>query len=140
MTGKGNIAASRKHAIHVAQDAVEAFLGLGEEAADDEFAGIANPRVAQAHETANHIASQLAETEAPDPPTRDEILRRVLKLVRRLHVDDAAVRATLDRFGPFAATESVLIAASKVGGDRQSLHEAIRGHAMSAWAAIERAF
>jgi len=77
VTGKGNIAASRKHAIHVAHDAVEAFLGLGDEAADDEFAGIANPRVAQAHETANHIASQLAETEAPDPETRDEILRRV---------------------------------------------------------------
>jgi ferredoxin--NADP+ reductase len=77
VTGKGNIAASRKHAIHVAQDAVEAFLGLGEEDADGEFAGIANPRVAQAHETAKHIASQLAETEAPDPAARDEILRRV---------------------------------------------------------------
>ena len=50
---------------------------MGDEAEDDEFAGIANPRVAQAHETANHIASQLAETEAPDPATRDEILRRV---------------------------------------------------------------
>ncbi len=48
------------------------------------------------------------------------------------------MQATLDRFGPFAATERVLLAAAGAGGDRQSLHARIREHSLAAWAALER--
>lgn len=68
----------------------------------------------------------------------DEILRRTLTLVRRLEVEPRAIAATLDRFGPFAATERVLLAAAAAGGDRQALHERIRRHSLTAWAATER--
>ncbi len=68
----------------------------------------------------------------------DEILRRTLRLCRRLTVEPAAVRATLERFGPFAATELVLLMASAAGGDRQSIHERIRRHSIDAWSAVER--
>jgi adenylosuccinate lyase len=68
----------------------------------------------------------------------DEILHRVLKLCRRLVVDERGLRATLERYGPFAASESVLVAAASAGGDRQALHEIIRGHAMRAWQAVEQ--
>jgi adenylosuccinate lyase len=68
----------------------------------------------------------------------DEILRRVHKLCARMAVDERGVRGTLERFGPFAASESVLLAAASAGGDRQSLHEIVREHAMAAWAAVER--
>ncbi len=68
----------------------------------------------------------------------DEILRRTRTLVQRLAVAPDAVAATLDRFGPFAAAERVLLAAAAAGGDRQTLHERIRRHSLTAWAATER--
>ncbi len=68
----------------------------------------------------------------------DELLDRCARLVRRMVVEEGAVAATLARFGPFAATERVLIAASGAGGDRQALHAHIRTHSLTAWAAIER--
>ncbi len=67
----------------------------------------------------------------------DEILSRGLRLVQRLQVEDGAVDALLARFGPFAATERVLLAAAGAGGDRQALHERIRQHSMAAWSAVE---
>lgn len=68
----------------------------------------------------------------------DEILARSLRLCRRLVFETEAISATLDRFGPFAATELVLLSASAAGGDRQELHERIRRASLVAWAAIER--
>lgn len=68
----------------------------------------------------------------------DEILRRCYRLVTRLVVEEGAVRATLDRFGPFAASERVLVEAAAAGGDRQSLHERIKQHSLAAWQAVER--
>jgi adenylosuccinate lyase len=44
----------------------------------------------------------------------------------------------LAEYGPFAATERLLMELVKAGGDRQELHETIREHAMTAWAAIRR--
>jgi adenylosuccinate lyase len=69
--------------------------------------------------------------------TTDEILERCRRLADRLQVEEAAVSATLTRFGPFAATERVLVAAAGAGGDRQELHETIRGHSLVAWRSIE---
>jgi adenylosuccinate lyase len=67
----------------------------------------------------------------------DEILLTALKIVRGLVVDDAACAAQVDRFGPFAATERVLMALVRAGADRQQMHERLRGHSLKAWEAVK---
>jgi adenylosuccinate lyase len=64
----------------------------------------------------------------------DELLLRALRLVRGLRIDRAAAERLLAAYGPFAATERLLMELVKRGGDRQALHEVIREHAMAAWA------
>ncbi|HBX70515.1 MAG TPA: adenylosuccinate lyase, partial [Chloroflexi bacterium] len=39
-------------------------------------------------------------------------------------------------YGPFAATERVLMALGKAGADRQEMHEHIRGLTMRAWESL----
>lgn len=63
----------------------------------------------------------------------DEILRRATRLVRDLRVDEAALARNLEKYGTFAATERVLLAAAKAGADRQEMHEIIREHSLAAW-------
>jgi adenylosuccinate lyase len=67
----------------------------------------------------------------------DEILSRSLRMTTGLLVDERAIARNLDRFGPFAATEAVLMAAAREGGDRQLLHERIRVHSLEAWRQVE---
>ena len=43
----------------------------------------------------------------------------------------------LASYGVFAATERVLMAAVKAGGDRQVLHEVIREQSLTAWAELQ---
>jgi NADPH-dependent glutamate synthase beta subunit-like oxidoreductase len=74
VTGKGNIVASRKHATRVSKDAIEAFLGLGEDGRNAE-ADVPNAAADAARETADHVASQLGAP--PDASTLAEILRKV---------------------------------------------------------------
>ncbi len=64
----------------------------------------------------------------------DEILRRATRLVRDLRVDETALARNLAKYGTFAATERVLLAAAKAGADRQEMHEIIREHSLAAWA------
>lgn len=66
----------------------------------------------------------------------DEILRRATRLVRDLRVDESALARNLEKYGVFAATERVLMAAAKAGADRQEMHEIIREHSLAAWAEI----
>ncbi len=66
----------------------------------------------------------------------DEMLRVGTRLVRDLQVREDEIRRNLERYGPFAATERLLMEAVKAGADRQLFHELIRRHALSAWAAI----
>lgn len=66
----------------------------------------------------------------------DEILRRATRLVRDLRVDKAALARNLEKYGIFAATERVLLAAAKAGADRQEMHEIIREHSLAAWAEL----
>jgi adenylosuccinate lyase len=67
----------------------------------------------------------------------DELLRRGLRLIEGLRVDENASARLLAAYGPFAATERVLMEAVKAGGDRQELHELIRGHSLAAWAEVQ---
>lgn len=66
----------------------------------------------------------------------DELLRRAQRLVTNLHVNEAAVKRNLDKYGTFAATERVLMQAVKAGADRQAMHELIREHSLAAWAEV----
>ncbi len=66
----------------------------------------------------------------------DEILRTATRLLRDLQVNEQAVRANLERYGPFAATERLLMEAAKAGANRQTMHETIRQHSLAAWDAL----
>ncbi len=66
----------------------------------------------------------------------DEILGRAHRLIRNLRIDEAAMARNLQKYGTFAATERVLMAAVKAGADRQDMHEVIRGHSLTAWAEL----
>ena len=68
----------------------------------------------------------------------DEIVTLAHKVVEGLRVDKARIAANLEKFGPFAATEAVLMAAVKRGADRQALHERLREASMHAWEALEK--
>jgi NADPH-dependent glutamate synthase beta subunit-like oxidoreductase len=67
VTGKGNIVASRKHATHVSQTAIEAYLGVGD--GDRDAAIREHPGEAAATETADHVAAKL---ECAQPPSEEE--------------------------------------------------------------------
>jgi len=66
VTGKGNIAASRKHAAHVTEDAIEAYLGVGERR--DEHEAPPSP----VKETAGRIAGAAASHVAALAPASPE--------------------------------------------------------------------
>jgi adenylosuccinate lyase len=63
----------------------------------------------------------------------DELLRTANSILSNLQVDEVAINRNLSTYGPFAATERVLMALVKAGADRQIMHERIRSHSMRAW-------
>ncbi len=66
-----------------------------------------------------------------------ELLRVAQKLADGLQVDERSTARNLSTYGPFAATERVLMALGKCGADRQEMHERLRVHALSAWDVIQ---
>jgi len=66
----------------------------------------------------------------------DELLSVSIRLVEGLQVNEAAMSQNLAAYGPFAATERLLMALGKAGADRQTMHERLREQAMQAWAII----
>lgn len=70
--------------------------------------------------------------------TADEMLRRLHRVLKGLRIDDAAVKRNLETYGVFAATERLLMEAVRAGGNRQELHEIIRGHSLFAWEVLKR--
>jgi len=67
-----------------------------------------------------------------------ELLRVARRVISGLQIDEAACARNLATYGPFAATERVLMALTAAGADRQEMHERLRQHAMVAWEAIRR--
>ena len=63
----------------------------------------------------------------------DECLAIYEELMGGVRVYPAMIRRNLERYGPFAGTEAVLMKAVERGGDRQRLHEAIRKKSFAAW-------
>ncbi len=68
----------------------------------------------------------------------DELLIRAHRILVGLRLDDQAIRRNLDRYGVFAATERLLMEATRRGGDRQALHEIIREHSLAAWETLHQ--
>ncbi len=66
----------------------------------------------------------------------DEMLAVALRIIRDLRVNEAQVARTMRIYGPFAATERLLMAVTKAGANRQEMHERIREHALAAWAKV----
>jgi adenylosuccinate lyase len=67
----------------------------------------------------------------------DSLLVLYHEVARGLEVREAAVLGNLERELPSMATETLLMAASRSGGDRQQLHERIRVQAREVAAGIE---
>jgi len=68
----------------------------------------------------------------------DVILRVCINVIDGIHVWPLVIRKHVDAELPFMATENILMAAVKAGGDRQNLHEVIRVHSMEAGRAVKQ--
>jgi adenylosuccinate lyase len=66
----------------------------------------------------------------------DEIIRVATRIIKDLRVNEPQIRRTMQTYGPFAATERVLMAVTKAGASRQEMHEVIREHSLAAWAKL----
>lgn len=62
----------------------------------------------------------------------DAVLRLMKNVASGLTVNEKIIQNHMTEYLPFIATENILMAAVKKGGDRQALHEIIRGHSMAA--------
>ena len=62
----------------------------------------------------------------------DSIMKLLLYIVPGLRVNEKVIEKNVMEYLPFIATENVLMAAVKKGGDRQELHEVIRVLSMQA--------
>lgn len=67
----------------------------------------------------------------------DELLLTETRLVKGFVLNPQAVQRNLEMFGPFAATERLLMALAKAGADRQEMHETIRTHSLAAWQVVQ---
>ena len=65
----------------------------------------------------------------------DEMVRRAIALVEGMAIDREQIARNLERYGPFAATERVLMAAVRAGADRQEAHDWLRETSLRAWEA-----
>jgi adenylosuccinate lyase len=66
----------------------------------------------------------------------DEMLRECREIFSGLQVFEHGIKQNLQDYGPFAATEKLLMALSKAGADRQQMHQVLRNHSLQAWAAV----
>ena len=67
----------------------------------------------------------------------DEILSRYQRFVAGLQIGRQAMARNLADYGPFAATEPLLMSLVKAGASRQEMHERIRDCSMAAWEAVQ---
>ena len=66
----------------------------------------------------------------------DEVLVRAERLMEGMQFWSQPIARNLRDYGVFSATERVLMMAVQAGGDRQEVHEVIREHSLTAWAAL----
>jgi adenylosuccinate lyase len=63
----------------------------------------------------------------------DECLVIFERLMRGVRVYPYMIEKNLEKFGPFAGTEAVMMKLVEKGGDRQQIHELIRVQSFAAW-------
>ena len=68
----------------------------------------------------------------------DEILETAIKNVKDLMINKERIEFNLKQYGPFAATESIIIEAVKAGANRQEMHEELRNISLEAWSEIQQ--
>jgi adenylosuccinate lyase len=68
----------------------------------------------------------------------DEIIRVATRIIKGLRVNESQIARNMQTYGPFAATERLLMALVKAGADRQQMHELIRQHSLAAWARVNQ--
>ena len=97
----------------------------------------------------NNYANSLLERTLDDSANRrtlfpesflsvDEIVMTLTSITDGLVINQARMQENLEKFGPFAAVERVLMAAVKNGADRQKMHEVLRQLSMAAWQEIQK--
>jgi adenylosuccinate lyase len=69
--------------------------------------------------------------------TADELLLVASRIFGGLQVNQVSMQRNLQVYAPFAATERVLMALSRLGADRQEMHERLRRHSLAAWSAVQ---
>lgn len=95
----------------------------------------------------NNAANTLLERTLDDSASRrifipesflatDEILKVATELVSGLVIFEKSIKRNLEKYGPFAATETLMMETVKNGADRQKIHEVIREIAMESWNAM----
>lgn len=67
----------------------------------------------------------------------DDILESAVRIIEGLIINQKRVQKNLDIYGPFSATESVLVTTVKKGADRQAMHEVLRELSMKAWEELQ---
>lgn len=67
----------------------------------------------------------------------DELLTVSSRILKGLKVNEKSISRNLKIYGPFAATERVLMALTKAGADRQEMHARLREHALAAWSSVQ---
>ncbi|MEM7113796.1 MAG: adenylosuccinate lyase [Chloroflexota bacterium] len=68
----------------------------------------------------------------------DELLRRTTRIIANMVIDEEAIARNMAIYGPFAATERVLMGVVQAGASRQDGHEWIREQSLQAWEAMRR--
>ena len=68
----------------------------------------------------------------------DEILQSSIRVVEGLAINKERIEKNLNSYGPFSATEAVLMEAVKQGADRQKMHEVLRELSMQAWTELQK--
>jgi ferredoxin--NADP+ reductase len=87
VTGKGNIVASRKHATHVSEAAIEAYLGVGEESDRSESAGT-GAGIAVASALADEVSKALTDAEAPSAEKAQRLREKIAARQTAIGFDD----------------------------------------------------
>ncbi len=68
----------------------------------------------------------------------DELLITAKETISGITLNQNMINQTLERYGPFAGTERLLMALVKLGADRQQMHEVLREESLKAWHALEQ--
>jgi adenylosuccinate lyase len=68
----------------------------------------------------------------------DELVTLAHTVVEGLRVEERRIAQNVRTYAPFTGTQAVMMEATRSGGDRQLLHEALRNASMEAWEAVRR--